>query len=160
MKRSQFALVAMALIGAIGCNESTKGGPGVSQSPSTPQNQTVNKPVVNEKPVVNDSRETFKLRMPVGSTSEKQGESKFATIAISRGSDFDDDVQLTFTNVPTGVTLDPMNPTIARSDKEVKINITAADDAPIGDFTINVSAHPMKSGADAMGEFKVSISAK
>lgn len=153
MKRLRFALVAVALIGVVGCNESTKGGPGVTNPVGT-QNQTTNKPVVNE------SRETFTLRMPVGTTSEKQGESKSATIAISRGTNFDDDVELKFSNVPTGVTLDPMNPTVARSDKEVKINITAADDAPVGDFTINVTGHPMKGGADATGEFKLSISAK
>jgi len=153
MKKSQYALVAMALIGVVGCNESTKGGPGV-QSPSGIQNQTTNKPVVNE------SRETFTLRMPVGSTSEKQGESQLVSIAINRGTNFDDDVQLSFSNLPTGVTLDPMNPTITRSDKEAKINITAADDASVGDFIINVNAHPMKGGADAKGEFKLSISAK
>src|SRR5438045_3432167 len=126
MTRSKMAWAAAALIFSLGCNQGTPGGPGVQSSPPAGQNQTTNKPVINE------SKDTFSLRTPVLSTSVKQGETKSASIAISRGTNFDDDVQLSFTGVPTGVTLDPSSTTIKRDDKEVKINVSAADDAAIG----------------------------
>lgn len=94
------------------------------------------------------------------STSLKQGETKSASIAISRGKDFDDDVQLSFTGIPAGVTLDPLNPMLKHDDKDVKINVTAGTDAAIGDFTVSVKGHPTKGGADATDDFKLTVSAK
>jgi len=153
MTKSKTGLVASALICLFGCTQGTPGGPGV-QTPVGSQSQTANKPVIGE------ARETFSLKLPMLATSLKQGESKSATISIQRGTNFDDDVQLSFTEIPTGVTLDPVNPMLKHDDKEVKINITAAADAAIGDFTVKVSGHPSKGGPDAVNEFKLDISAK
>jgi len=153
MRKSQFALSAAFLMCAVGCTQGTPGGPGV-QTPAGTQNQTANKPVMGE------SRETFSLRTPVLSTSLKQGESKSASISIQRGTNFDDDVELKFSGIPSGVTLDPMNPTLRRDEKEVKINVMAATDAAIGDFTVDVTGHPMKGGPDATNQFKLSVSEK
>jgi len=145
--------VASALFLACGCTQGTPGGPGVQSQPGSP-NQTTNKPVIGE------SKETFSLRTPIISTSVKQGETKSASIAIQRGTNFDDDVELKFGSLPTGVTLDPANPTLKHDDKEVKINVTAAPDAAVGDFTVSVTGHPSKGGPDATNDFKLTVSAK
>jgi len=151
MKKSTFMVAAAMLLSAIGCNEGNPGGPGAR----TPSNsQTANKPVIGE------ARDSFSLHTPVLSTSVKQGETKSATISIQRGTGFEDDVQISFSNLPTGITIDPMKPTLARSDKEVKVNVTAADDAAVGDFTVNLTGHPMKGGPDATNEFKLGVAAK
>jgi hypothetical protein len=153
MTKSKWGLVAMSLICAAGCTQGTPGGPGV-QTPVNPQTQSTNKPVIGE------ARDTFSLRTPMLATSVKQGESKSVSISIQRGTDFDDDVQLSFTEIPTGVTLDPANPTLAKGDKEAKFNITAGADAAIGDFTVKVTGHPTKGGPDAVNQFKLDVSAK
>jgi hypothetical protein len=154
MTKLQCAWIASALICACGCTQGTPGGPGVAPSASSNQNQTANKPVINE------SKDTFSLRTPALSTSVKQGESKSATIAISRGSTFDEDVQLSFTDLPTGVTIDPDTATLKKDDKEVKLNVMASENAAVGDFTAHVVGHPMKTGADAKTDFKISVTAK
>jgi len=153
MTKLECAWIASALICACGCTQGTPGGPGTVQ-PSNSQNQTANKPIIGE------SKETFSMRTPALSTSVKQGETKTATIAISRGTNFDDDVQLSFSDVPTGVTIDPANPTLKRDEKEVTLNVTASDNAAIGDFIVHVTGHPMKSGPDAKNDFKISVTAK
>lgn len=176
MRKSVMGLLASGLVIACGCTQGTPGGPGVKTQPTT-QSQTTYKPTVDDsrkpvvddsrapvvdnarKPVVDDSRETFTLRTPVLSTSLKQGETKSASITISRGKDFQDDVNLTFSGIPAGVTFDPATATLKHGDKEQKINISASDDAALGDFTIKVLGHP-SSGPDATNEFKLNISAK
>jgi len=153
MTNLKMGLVASVLICACGCSQGIPGGPGV-QTPSGAQSQTTNKPIIGE------AKETFSLRVPVLSTSLKQGETKSASISIQRGSNFDDDVQLSFTQIPTGLTLEPMNPMLKHDDKEVKINFTAGADASLGDFTVKVSGHPSKGGPDAVNEFKVNVASK
>lgn len=153
MTKTKLSVVTTVLICACGCSQGTPGGPGV-QTPSGTQSQTTNKPIIGE------AKETFSLKLPMLATSLKQGETKSASISIQRGSNFDDDVQLSFTQIPTGVTLDPMNPTLKHDDKDVKINLTAAADAALGDFTMKVSGHPTKGGPDAVNEFKVNVSSK
>jgi len=161
MLKSSSAFVGLALLAAAGCMQGTPGGPGV-QSPPASQPHSANKPVVteSEKPVVSQPRDTFSLRLPMLSTSLKQGESKSVTISIQRGTDFDQDVKLSFSNIPNGVTLSPATPTITKDEKETKISVMAADDAALGDFTVNVSGHSNKGGPDATNELKLSVSAK
>ena len=154
MRKMIFGLLLSGLVGTSGCTQGTPGGPGVQSMPSTTQSQTT------YKPVVSDSRDTFSLKLPMISTSIKQGETKSASISIQRGSNFEEDVSLSFSNLPSGVTFEPANPVLKASDKEQKINIMVADDAALGDFTVNVKGHPNKSGADATNELKLTISAK
>jgi hypothetical protein len=52
--------------------------------------------------------------------------------------------------------LTPVTPMIAKSDKEATIDVQAASDAAIGEFTVKVSGHPEK-GADATSELKLTI---
>lgn len=153
MTKLQCTWIASALICACGCTQGTPGGPGAVPQTSNP-NQTVNKPVIGE------AKEAFSLRTPTLSTSVKQGETKSATISISRGTNFDDDVQLSFSDLPTGVTIEPANPLLKHDDMEVKLDVTASDNAAIGEFTVHVTGHPMKSGPDAKNDMKIIVSAK
>lgn len=160
MLKSSSAFVGLALLALSGCMQGTPGGPGVQSNPST--QHSANKPVITEsdKPMLSQPRDTFSLRLPILSTSLKQGESKSVTISIQRGTDFDQDVTLNFTNMPTGVTLSPASPTIMKDEKETKISVMASDDAAVGDFTVNVSGHSSKGGPDATNELKLNVAAK
>ena len=156
MKSFHVGLVALALVALSGCTQGTPGGPGVSSTPSTPGTPTT---TTAQKPVIGDAEETFSLSVPVLSTHMKQGETKAATISLTRGKNFDEDVTLKFADVPKGVTIDPANPVIKHGDAEVNITYQVADDAALGDFTIKVTGHPTK-GADAKTEFKLSVDEK
>lgn len=146
-----FSAATLAL--TLGCNQSNPGGPGVTSTPATPG--TTNTTAAH-KPMIGEAEETFKMNTPTLSTRVKQGESTTAKISISRGKNFDEDVALKFTDVPKGVTLTPVTPMIAKSDKEATIDVQAAADAAIGEFTVKVAGHPEK-GADATTELKLTI---
>jgi uncharacterized membrane protein len=153
MRKTSFGIIASALVAVCGCTEGTPGGPGV-QTPPPSQTYSANKPVVA------NSKETYSLRMPVLSTSMKQGETRSATIAISRGNDFAEDVSLKFSAIPEGITLEPSAPIIRKSESEVKINITASDNAALGDFTVKVIGHSDRGGPDAESDLKLAVSEK
>ena len=147
MKRFIACLSVLALVAAIGCdNKPTAGGPGAS-GPDT------------KKPLVGNADDTFTLSPPMTSTSIKQGESKAVTIGIKRGKNFDQDVGLMFEGMPKGVTIDPAGPKIGHGDSDAKINIKAADDAALGDFTIKVMGKPTK-GSEGGSEFKLTVNKK
>lgn len=144
MKRFLAVVVALSFTAILGCGDKgTPGGPGV------------NKPN-NEKPVVGTADSTFTLDVPNLSTTIKQGESKVIAIGISRGKNFDQNVTVKLDNLPTGLTASPSNPVINRSEKDIKVTLTAATDAALGDFVIKVHGGPA-TGAEAHSEFKVKI---
>ena len=111
------------------------------------------------KPPIGNAEETFTMSVPVLSTSLKQGEAKTATISLSRGKNFDEDVTLKFDDIPKGLTIEPPAALVKHGDKEANLTLKAADDAALGDFTIKVTGHPAK-GTDAKAELKVSIAEK
>jgi len=111
------------------------------------------------KPVVSRTEDTFSLDVPNLSTSLKQGEAKQVAIALTRGKNFNQEVVLRFQDLPKGVTIDPAQVTVKPGDKEAKLTVKAAADAPIGTFNIKVAGEP-KTGATASNEFKIAIAAK
>jgi hypothetical protein len=113
-------------------------------------------PGTDANPIAGDPENSFRLDAPNLATTIKQGETKVVTIGISRAKNFDQDVALKLEGVPKGVTVDPADPMIKHGEKEVKLNVTAAEDAALNDFTIKVIGHPA-TGADATNEFKLSI---
>ena len=102
------------------------------------------------------AKDSFTLSMPLLATSLKQGEKKTVPIDIKRQKSFDQDVTLSFGEMPTGVTVDPSTPVIKSGDAEAQVTFTAAADAALGDFTVKVTGHPTK-GADASGEYKLTV---
>jgi len=134
----------MTLMMMTGCGDNSKpGGPGVNK-PST------------EKPMVGQTDNTFKLDVP-NSTGLNQGEVKTLSITISRGENFDGNVEIKFMNVPQGVVFAPSSPKLMRSEKEVKFTVTAAANATLGDFVVQVQGTPEK-GAMSSNDMTLSIS--
>jgi hypothetical protein len=136
------------LVGSMGCDRGTVGGPNAPTGSD------------NKAPVVASPKEgTFSIDVPTLAVKLTQGEAKNATISLRRGKNFDQDVKLHFENVPKGITIEPANPTIARSETDAKLNMRAADDAPVGDHTITVSAQPA-TGAPATNTFTITVHKK
>jgi hypothetical protein len=108
-------------------------------------------------PIAGDPENSFRLDAPNLATTIKQGEKKVVTIGIARSKNFDQDVTLMFEDVPTGVTIDPAEPMIKHGEKEVKLNISAAADAAVNDFTIKIIGHPA-TGPDATNKFNLTVS--
>jgi hypothetical protein len=173
--------MAAGMLALVGCDQGTPGGPGATRrepgvtraptasdrTPATahPDNTPAagrtgeRTPVTGqpgEKPLIGNAKETFTLSVPTFSTSLKQGESKAVTIGVKRGTGFDEDVSMRFSDVPKGVSIEPANPTIGHQDKEVKVTLKAAPDAALGDYMIKVIGHPA-TGADATNELKITI---
>lgn len=175
MKTVYGSLLVIVALTLIGCDEGTPGGPGVTKkTPSTPTPSTTEvtpdttplttpdttsstTPSTTPETSLTDADNTFRLDAPNLTTALKQGESKSISIAISRETNFMEDVALTFSGVPDGVTITPADPMILKGDTEAKLTIAAAEDAAIGDFKIKIVGHPTK-GADATNEFSVSVS--
>ncbi len=148
-------LSAAALVAFSGCNTGTTGGPGADKAKKS---ETESKLKLAEDKV-HQPEDTFNLSVPTLSTKIKQGETKTVTIGISRGKNFDEDVSLKFADAPKGLTVEPASPVIKHGDKEVKLTIKAAEDAALGDFTIQVTGHPRK-GGDATNELKITLQKK
>lgn len=170
MKFSYLSLPALIAVFAAGCADGQPGGPGVTQTtkPATTPDRPVTTPptttppsstVTTNKPVIGEADRTFSLDVPDLPTTLKQGETKSVTIGMSRGTDFDQDVMLELSGMPQGVTADPQRAMIKHGESEATVKIQAADDAALGDFTINVIGHPA-TGADAKSEFKLKITEK
>lgn len=154
MRILNISLATLALF-AMGCSQGTPGGSGAATSTtgSTP------KSLKTEKPIIGQAEDTFQLSFPNLATKVRQGESKEATIGISRGKNFDEDVALKFNDLPKGVTMEPSAPVIRHGDKDIKVMFHAVDDAALGDFKLKVIGHPTK-GADATNEFKLNVAEK
>ncbi len=143
MKSLFTGLVVMTLVALSGCNQGTPGGPGTTE----------------KKPAYGQTDDTFNLSVPVLSSSLQQGKQTEATVGIKRAKNFDEDVTLTFADVPQGVTVEPTSPMIKHGETDVKITVKAGDEAPLGDFKVNITGHPTK-GTDAQVAFKLTIAAK
>jgi len=102
---------------------------------------------------------SFNLSVPMTASALQQGEQAEATVGIKRAKNFDGDVTLKFSDVPAGVTVEPVSPTIKHGDADAKITFKATDEAPLGSFNIKVVGHPAN-GADAQVDFKLAIAAK
>jgi hypothetical protein len=110
----------------------------------------------NEFKLTVSQKDTFHLSSPFLSTTLKQGDTTEVSIGIKRDPNFDQDVALTFTGLPTGVTVEPASPVLKPADKEAKVILKGAADASVGDFTVKVTGHPTK-GADASHDLKVTV---
>ena len=162
MKTHLYILMAALVFALAGCSDGTSGGPGaVPRTERTPTtNESAPTPSTMEETkqtVLGPKDDTFKLDVPALATDLKQGETKNVEIGIARGDEMDQDVTLSFSDVPAGVTIEPANPMIKHGETEVPLMITAKTDAALGDFTVKVNGKPA-TGATATTEFKISIS--
>ena len=85
-----------------------------------------------------------------------QGKTENSVIGITRGKDFGQDVSLKFEDIPAGITLNPLVPTILHDQKDTTITVKAAEDAVAGDYTVRITGHPVK-GDDSKGKLMLRI---
>ena len=145
--KSLFSRIAVVTIAAVtGCSQGTPGGPGTTDTSS-------------KKTVYGQADETFNLTVPVMSSSLQQGEKIEAKIGIKRALNFDQDVEIKFTDIPKGVAISPEDPVIKHGDTDTLITLSAADETVLGEFKIKIAGHPTK-GGDAHVDFKLNVIAK
>ncbi len=146
MKTAWITLISAGLLALIGCDSYDHvGGPGATKNTS--------------KPMLGQKAETFSLTVPIMATSIKQGESKKITIGIDRGKNFDQDVKVSFKNVPEGIVIERASFTIKHSDEDAKVTLKAVNNAAVGEFTVQVTGKP-SSGADSSSEMKINVNKK
>lgn len=134
---------------AIGCSkESAPGGPGAKPTGTTPEGKST-----STTPAGNDN--TFTLKVPATDVNVKQGENSEITISIDRGSKFQQKVDVKL-DVPAGVTATPATITIPSSDKEAKVQLSAAADAAIGKHAVKATATP-ETGTPVSETFNIEV---
>jgi uncharacterized membrane protein len=143
MKQLLAAVAVSALLATAGCDHGTTGGPGAKDK--------------DRGPHAVQPEDSFKLSTPMTGTTLKQGEKADVKIGISRGKNFDQDVKVSFGNVPQGVTITPAHPTLKASEKEIDVTVEAGKDAAVGDHTINVEGKPAREGPEGTGTIKVTV---
>ena len=142
MKTSSFlSLTLVGLLALSGCRSGTAGGPGAESTGA-------------EQPLVGDAERTFELN--VEDVSMRQGETKSLLITIKRSTNFSEDVEVLFTDLPKGVSIDPSKPKISAADTEARVTLNAASDAALGEFKATVTGHPTK-GADSTNTMKLTV---
>jgi len=137
-------LLSLSLVGLLalaGCKSGTAGGPGAESTGA-------------EQPLVGDAERTFQLN--IEDVTMRQGETKSLLITIKRSTNFSEDVEILFTDLPKGITVDPSKPKISAADTEARVNLTAASDAALGEFKATVTGHPSK-GADSTNTMKLNV---
>lgn len=147
MKRLSMPLVLLSglmsglLLG--GCSQGTPGGPGVSAA----------------APSYGQAENTFNLSVPRMATTVQQGEVFETNIGIKRGVNFDQDVALSFSNLPEGISIEPAEPKILKGKSETKVKFVATEAASTGSFQLKLTGHPPV-GGDAEVDFSLSVSIK
>jgi hypothetical protein len=134
------ALSLVALVAVVGCDMGSSGGPGAEDS--------------SKGHYVGKNDESFTLVM--AQTTIRQGETKTVSIPIKRTVNFDEDVTLSFGEMPKGISVDPTHPRINHGETEASLTLTASGDAALGDFALKVTGHPTR-GSDAVNDFKITV---
>jgi hypothetical protein len=143
-----FSLLAALTLTFAGCNrESPKGGPGADKA---------NKGAATSGS--SDKTETFSIKVPAGHTNVTQGGQTEVSISVSRGSNFDQDVTLTF-KPHDGITVTPDSWTAKKGDDTGKMVVKAADTATVGTTNIQVTGTP-KTGAAATVDLGIDVKKK
>ena len=140
MKKMLGALSFVALAAIVGCHTGSSGGPG-TEDPSKGH-------------YVGNPDESFNLGMV--QTQIRQGETKTVTIPIKRTVNFEEDVTLSFEDMPRGISVDDSHPKIRHGESGARVQLTAADDASLGEFNLKVTGHPTR-GGDAVNDFKLTV---
>ncbi len=148
MKKLIPILLMGLMLSTAGCDmdKGKSGGPGAALPDS-------------EQATIGQTDNAFSLDAPMTSTNIGQGEVKEIALGIDRGTNFDQDVKLAFSDVPAGLTITPASASLGKEDTEAKLSLSAAPDAAIGDFTIKVTGHPGM-GENAVTDLKVTVDKK
>jgi hypothetical protein len=142
MRIKHICLLTLFAAISAGCNTEDSGGPGASTAK-------------DQKNVI-PPENTFKVDVPNFSQTLKQGEAKSFEVKINRQKNFDQDVTISFNELPNGVTVLPARFVISAGDEAGKATINAAPDAALGDFEAKVVGTPAQ-GANAESDLKIKI---
>ena len=88
----------------------------------------------------------FALKLPPGRANVAQNAQTEITVAVNRGSKFDQDVKLTF-KAPDGVQITPESVTAKKGADEAKITVRALETATPGNLNITVTGTPATGSA-------------
>jgi len=145
MKYLAFGILAASL-SAAGCSDGAgkPGGPGATNASA-------------KQPLVGQIDDTFNLSTK--SVNVKQDDASPATIGIKRGTNFAQDVTVSFTDLPKGVTAEPATPVIKNSSTEAKFNISASEDVLPGEYIVKVIGRP-QTARDASNQFTLTVGKK
>jgi len=149
----------MLAIGLVGCGRGNPGGPGAQRTTERTTDKNTGEPTSKTTTTTNESDKTFTLKPPLLATKIKQGEKRQVDIGISRGRNFDQGVTLSFEDVPKGVTIEPKQLEVGKTQDDAKISVHVADDAVPETYTLRVKGHPA-TGVDASNEFKITVEKK
>ena len=134
---------AAAIVAAVGCeNKSPPGG-----QASAPENTRMGTPEY-----------AFRLSVPSNEINVDQGEAKKFEVEVKKGKNFTQDVEVTFADLPPGVTVSPALFTIGANDKEddKEVSVAATKDAPKGSYSITVIGRP-KTGDTTKTTLKIKV---
>ncbi len=137
--------ILTATLAATGCGDNTSkpGGPGADPNV--------------KPPLIGMTDDTFSLTTE--SVTVKQSDAEATTVGIKRGTNFAQDVKVSFTDLPKGVTAEPASPVIKKSETEAKFSLKAGADAVPGEYVVKVTGHP-GTGGDATNQFKLTVDKK
>ncbi len=102
---------------------------------------------------------TFNLSVPFLTPRLQQGDTIETKIGIKRQRYFDQDVVISFSDVPNGITITPESSTIVHGDTDIKLTVKATDETGVGDYKIKINGHPTE-GVDSQVDFKIAIAPK
>jgi hypothetical protein len=151
MKPYLIGLVAASMVSFYACSP-LESGPQTAQKSSTTSEPAatpvyptdpIAAPLAFPTPVAELKDEnSFKLEVPILPAKVAQGETTTLSIAIQRGERMDHSVTLDFSELPAGVTIDPLAPTIKQGETKVDVKLTATSNATVGQFTAKVTGMP------------------
>ena len=138
------SLSSAGLIGLSGCGkkEGTTGGPGATDPNA-------------KKPMVGQQENTFNITGS-NTTVSVDGKPVENSIGITRGTGFDQDVSVEFSDLPGGVKVEPSKLTLAKGAKEIKYSVTAAADATAGEYPFKATGKPT-SGPESVVNLKLNV---
>lgn len=158
MKRISVSVLFLTPILAIGC---------VGKSPTaqnedsrvTPEKTSVSSETSAAKvAVAGEADHSFSLSVPFETIAMTQGGQAPVKIGINRGLNFDEEVNIEVSGLPTGVTLEKENLVIDVGSQDATLVLEAASNAALGDFSFKVTGHTASSGADFSRDIKLKIS--
>jgi hypothetical protein len=161
MKKWTGICILAAFLSVTGCDSGKPGGPGATKPTSSgvEQRAEVSKVKETEQKVLGATENTIMVDVPMLATDVKQGGTAPLEIEIDRGKNMSGDVSLSFDGLPAGVSIDPASPIVLASESKANLTVSAMDSAVVGEYTVNVKAHP-PSGVDATNLLKIKVEQK
>ena len=135
--RSCYLTAAAVVAFCIGCNKSPEGG--------TPNTDA-----------------SFKISLPAVSQDVKKGDTRTVDGTVERGSAFKKDVKLKVESMEKKLDVSLSKETVKAEEKDGKFGIVLkpADDAPLGEYEVKVTATPDGGGTATSQTFKVKVTDK